>query len=146
LRNGARPSNPSLVLSFDVPQPAEGMIVFLRDEQPGHDGHHGHHHEGHHHDGHKSHMHGPHGEESDSDSDEMDMGPGCAIMTLATVAFFVGLITCCVRACLAACPRRAAMVRRSRQILVDCTAGELSSPLLVVEDDDEKVVTVVRAL
>ena len=89
--------------------------------------------------------HHDHPEDSDNDSDEMDMGPGCAIMTLATVAFFVGLIACCVRACLAACPRRVAALR-SRQILVDCTAGELSSPLLVVEDaDKDRMVTVVSA-
>jgi hypothetical protein len=127
LARSGRPTQPSLVMNFDVQQPAEGMIFFVREEQPGSDP-----------------RMGPQGpEDSDSDSDEMDMGAGCAIMTLATVAFFVGLITCCVRACLAACPRRAAVARRSHQILVDCTAGELSSPLLVVEDAEKDMVTVV---
>ena len=124
MRSG-RPSQPSFVVNFDVQQPAEGMIFVVREEQ-GRDPRMDHH------------------EESDDGSDEMDMGPGCAIMTLATVAFFVGLVACCVRACLAACPRRVAAMR-SRQILVDCTAGELSSPLLVVEDADKDMVTVVSA-
>ncbi len=72
-------------------------------------------------------------------AEEPEMGAGCAIMSLATLAFFVGALTCCVRAALAALPRRAAPLPQ-RQILVDCTAGELSSPLLVV-DEDVMVVT-----
>ena len=125
MRSG-RTSQPSFVVNFDVQQPAEGMIFIVREEQqPGRDP-----------------RLEPHREDSEDDSDEMDMGAGCAIMTLATVAFFVGLIACCVRACLSACPRRVAALR-SHQILVDCTAGELSSPLLVVEDADKDMVTVV---
>ncbi len=72
--------------------------------------------------------------------DEDDMGAGCAIMTLATLALFVGLTTCCVRAAVAAMPRRA--IAAPRQLLVDCSAGELSSPLLVVEERDDMVCVV----
>ena len=124
LARSGRQSQPSLVINFESQQPAEGMIFIMREEQPGRDPRQEFH-EG----------------RSDSDSDEMDMGAGCAIMTLATVAFFVGLIACCVRACLAACPRRAAVARRA--FVVDCTAGELSSPLLVVEESEKDMVTVV---
>ena len=125
LARSGRQSQPSLVINFESQQPAEGMVFIMREEQPGRDPREEHHHHG----------------DSDSDSDEMDMGAGCAIMTLATVAFFVGLIACCVRACLAACPRRAAVARRA--FLVDSTAGELSSPLLVVEESEKNTVSVV---
>ncbi len=74
------------------------------------------------------------GERREDDDDEL-MGAGCAVMMLATVALFAGVFTCFVRACLAACPRRAA-ARSTRQVLVDCSAGELTSPLLVVDESD----------
>ena len=127
LARSGRQSQPSLVLNFETQQPAEGMLFIVREEQP---------------DSEPRHEHGHHDHDDDSD-DKDEMGAGCAIMTLATVGFFVGLVACCVRACLAACPRRATVARRTHQILVDSTVGELSSPLLVVEDTEKNMVTVV---
>jgi hypothetical protein len=127
-----RQMQPSLVLHFETgaqPQPqAQPMLLVFRREgaMPGFDAEP------------RAQPEGMGEEPMMMDEDMDDMGAGCAIMTLATLALFVGLTTCCVRAAVAAVRRSRATVT-TRQLLVDCSAGELSSPLLVVEERDSVV-------
>jgi hypothetical protein len=133
LRSGAaRQLQPTLVVRVEGQQPQQGGVILLwRNEQHAADGQ-------------FSEPSQPQG--APDEFEDMDMGAGCAIMTLATTALFVGMLTCCVRACLAACPRRAAATsRHTRQLLIDCAAGELASPLLVVEDGEVMVVQHTKA-
>ena len=110
---------PQLMFTFEMPQPRPGGILLLLRQ----DG--------------SSEAEQAAGAQHERDAEaleEEDMGAPCAIMMLATVAFFAGALTCCVRACAAACPRRAACQRQARQLVVDCSAGELASPLLLVDE------------
>jgi hypothetical protein len=136
LRSGAaRQLQPTLVVRVEGQQPQQrGVILLWRNEQPQQAS-----------DGQFSEP-SQQAQDAPEEFEEMDMGAGCAIMTLATTALFVGMLTCCVRACLAACPRRAAATsRHTRQLLIDCAAGELASPLLVVEDGEVMVVQHTKA-